>query len=93
MRLPLRNVPRPRPLPQRLPALSYPGHYEVRRVSSCGTVSWRDRALYLAEALAGEDIAFEEVDDAIWTVWFATLRIARFDERTRTLTALRAPAR
>ena len=77
-------VPSPRPLPRRLPALSYPGHYEVRRVSSCGTVSWRDRALYLTEALAGEDVALEEVDDAIWTVWFATLRIARFiSGRTR----------
>ena len=82
-------VPSPRRLPRRLPALSYPGHYDVRRVSSCGTVSWRDRALYLAEALAGEQVAFEEVDEGIWLVWFATLRIARFDERTRTLTAIR----
>ena len=80
--------PSPRPLPRRLPPLTYPGHCELRRVSSCGTVSWRDRALYLTEVLAGEHIAFEEVDDAIWVVWFASLRIARFDARTRTLTAI-----
>jgi len=81
-------TPSPRPLPRQLPPVNYPGHYEVRRVSSCGTVSWRDRALYLTEVLAGEPVGFEEVDDAIWIVWFGSLRVARFDARTRTLTAI-----
>jgi transposase InsO family protein len=80
--------PSPRRLPTQLPSISYPGHYEVRRVSSCGTVSWRNRPLYLTEVLAGEDVGFEEVDDAIWLVTFATIRLARFDERTGTLTAI-----
>jgi transposase InsO family protein len=37
-------APSRRSLPPRLPTLEYPGHMEVRRVSSCGTVSWDRRA-------------------------------------------------
>lgn len=74
-----------RPLPARLPPLEYPGHLEVRRVSSGGSVSWRSTDLFVATALAGEDIAFEEVDDGIWTIRFATVAVGRYDERHRTI--------
>ena len=33
-------------------------------------VSWRGTVLFLTEALAGEDIAFEEVADGLWTLSF-----------------------
>ena len=75
-----RYRPSPRPLPSRLPPLEYPGHVEIRRVSTTGAVSWR-HTLFVSEALAGEHIAFEEVDDGIWTVRFATVVLGRFDER------------
>src|SRR5262249_45893067 len=78
----------PRPLPARLPPLEYPGHMEIRRVAPIGQVSWRGRLMYLTEVLAGQEVAFEEVDDGIWVLYFAALRLARFDERTRTLTAV-----
>ena len=84
--------PSARTLPRQLPAVEYPGHWEVRRVSSTGLVSWRGRPLYLTEVLGGEPVAFEEVDDGIWLLYFAAIRLARFDERTRSLTAL-PPAR
>jgi putative transposase len=74
-------TPSPRPLPRRLPALEYPGHYEVRRVSTVGCISWRHRPVFLSETLAGEDVAFEEVDDGLWTIRFASLVLARFDDR------------
>ena len=77
-----------RPLPTRVPALEYPGHMELRRVSSVGAISWRGRPLFLTEVLRGEDVGFEEVDDGIWVLYFATVRLARFDERTRRLTPL-----
>ena len=75
-----RYQPSPRPLPRRLPPLEYPGHAEIRRVDSIGYASWR-QPLYVSAALAGEDIAFEEVDDGIWTVTFASIVLGRFDER------------
>ena len=73
--------PSPRPLPRRLPPLDYPGHLEIRRVSTNGAVSWRDRRLFLSEALAGQDVAFEEGDADMWTVRFAAFALARFDDR------------
>jgi len=75
----------PRPLPRRLPGPEYLGHFDVRRVSRVGQVSWHGAPLFLSEALAGEDVAFEEVDDGLWTVWFASVVLGRFDERQRRL--------
>jgi hypothetical protein len=75
----------PRRLPRQLPPLDYPGHCEIRRGSSLGQVSWRGTPVFLTEALAGEYVAFEEVDDGLWTLHFATVALARYDERHRTL--------
>jgi putative transposase len=75
--------PSPRPLPRRLPPLEYPRHTEVRFVSSNGCVSWVNDPLFLTTALAGEYVAFEEVDDGLWTVRFANVVLGRFDERHR----------
>jgi transposase InsO family protein len=72
--------PSSRALPRRLPPLEYPGHAEVRRVDQTGYVSWR-QPLFVSAALADEAVAFEEVDDGIWTVTFATVLLGRFDER------------
>jgi transposase InsO family protein len=77
-----------RALPRRLPAVIYPGHFEVRRVSSIGQVSWRGTGLFLSEALAGEEVGFEEVDDGLWTLHFATVALARYDDRHRTVRSL-----
>jgi putative transposase len=76
-----RYVPSPRLLPARLAPLAYPGHWEVRRVSSNGCISWDNAPVFLTESLAGELVGFEEVDDALWTMYFATVPLARFDER------------
>ena len=73
----------PRQLPVRRPALEYSGHAEVRLVSSNGCLSWHGAPLFIATALAGEHVAFEEVDDGIWTLCFATVVLGRFDERHR----------
>jgi transposase InsO family protein len=79
-------APSPRPFPPRLPPLEYPGYWEVRHVASTGQVSWAGAPLYLTEVLGGEDVAFEEIDDGIWMLHFATIRLARFEARTRRLT-------
>jgi putative transposase len=83
-------VPSPRPLPRRLPPVEYPGHWEPRRVSDDGCVSWHGRREFLSEALNGETVAFEEVDDGLWTVHLGTVRLARWLERERQFQALRA---
>jgi transposase InsO family protein len=77
--------PSPRAVPSVLPAVEYPGHVEVRRVSTIGQVSWRGAPLFLSEALAGEQVAFEEVADGIWTLRFATIALARYHARPHAL--------
>jgi transposase InsO family protein len=73
----------PRPLPSRLPPLNYPDHVEVRRVSCIGQVSWQGANVFLSLALVGQDVAFEEVDDGLWTIRLATIAIGRYDARQR----------
>lgn len=75
----------PRAYPRQLPALEYPGHWEVRRVRAGGIVSWRNAPVFLSEALTGQDVAFEEVDEGIWTVHFGTVPLARWHSRPRRL--------
>lgn len=83
--------PSARSLPPRLPPLEYPGYMEMRRVSSVGHISWRGHPLFLTEVLAGEDVAFEEVDTGVWTVHFASILLGRFHEQTHTITAVSRP--
>jgi hypothetical protein len=80
-----RYQPSPRALPRRLPPVEYPGHMDVRLVASNGDVSWAGARLFVASALAGQRVAFEEVDDGVWTLHFATVALARYDERHRRL--------
>jgi putative transposase len=74
-----------RPLPARLPSLEYPGHMEVRLVGSNGCIAWKSTLLFLAHPLAGEHVAFDEIDDGLWTVYFAAVALARYDERAHRL--------
>lgn len=76
----------PRPYPPRPPAVEYPLHLHVRRVSSSGTIKFHDRRWFLGEALAGERIALEAVDDQVWSLQFGAFELARLNERDGTLT-------
>jgi hypothetical protein len=71
----------PRPYPARLPALEYPAPWEVRRVSRNGGIRWGDAWVNVSHVLAEESVAFEEVADGAWQVYFGPLRIGRFEER------------
>ncbi len=64
-----------------LPPLEYPGHYLVKRVTNAGTVRFKHQLLYLSTALRGHRVAFEEVDDGIWSVYFCEVLLGRLDER------------
>jgi putative transposase len=75
--------PSPRSLPIRLPPLEYPGHFEIRRVGSNGCFWWHSAPLFVASALADEDVGFEEVDTGLWTLYFGSVVLGRFDERHR----------
>ena len=69
-------------MPKRLPKPEYPGHCRVRRVRANGIVHFRDHDLFLSQVLIGHDVAFEEIGDRLWSVYFYDLLLARLDERT-----------
>jgi transposase InsO family protein len=84
--------PSPRAYPESLPAPQYPITWMVRRVSTIGAIKWRGVPLFLSHVLAGEDVAFEPIDEGLWVVRFATAALARFDERARVLLPLLPPS-
>ena len=71
----------PRPYPDRLPIPEYPGHFLVKKITTGGTFRFRDRLLYLANAMVDQHIGLEETDDGIWAIHFNTILLATFDER------------
>lgn len=76
----------PRPYPERLPALEYPGHFLVKKITTGGTFRFRDRLLYLASPLVDQHVGLEETDDGIWSIYFNTTLLATFDEHDYIIT-------
>ena len=72
--------PSPRPFPQRLPPLDYPGHFETRRVGSNGCISWNSQWLHLTQALADQDVGLEEIHDGVWSIHFGPMLLGRFHQ-------------
>ena len=77
--------PSGRPYPEKTPEPEYPGHFEVRWVRPNGGIKWQGEFLFLSQALSGERVGLEEVEDGVWSVYFGPVLLARFDERERQL--------
>jgi len=73
--------PSPRPYPEKLPHVEYPGHYEIRRVDRAGVLYWKGRRIFISEILHGESIGFEVINDGLWSIYFAQVLLGRYDER------------
>jgi len=75
----------PRPYPSRLPAIEYPDGFEVRKVRSSGDVMWKGQWFFVSEALVGEPIGFEPVDDGCWVAHFGPIALGYYSARDRKL--------
>ena len=82
----------PRAYPEILPTLEYPAAWTVRRVAANGSIKWRSLQVFLSHVLGGNDVAFEPIDDGLWVIRFATLPLARFDERRGLVLPLLKPS-
>ena len=85
-----RWVPSSRPYPGKVRSPEYPGHVEVRLVSNAGTFRLHSAQQFLSQALNGEYIGLEEVDDGLWNILYYDTLLGRYDERTKAITG--APA-
>lgn len=70
----------PRLMPTRIEEPSYPKHFEVRKVSSGGTIKFKNRIPFLGQALANEFVGLEEIENGIWSVYFYQTELGRFNE-------------
>ena len=75
-----------RTYPERLPALEYPAHFLVKKITTGGTFRFQHKLLYLANAMVDQHIGLEETDDGIWAIHFNTVLLATFDERDYIIT-------
>ena len=71
----------PRPMPDKLPPIEYPDHFEVRYVSANGGIRWERQWVNVSTTCAGEYVGLEEIDDGIWNVYFGPLKLGRLLER------------
>lgn len=58
----------------------YPPDYEVRRPDHVGVVRWKGHKLYVASALAGENVGFNEVNNGLWEVYFGPVELGVVDD-------------
>jgi len=70
-----------RPYPAPLPAVEYPGHFLVKKITTGGTFRFHSKVVYLANALTDQHIGLEEVEDGRWAIYFTTVLIATLNER------------
>ena len=71
----------PRAYPAQLPALEYPGHFVVKKITTGGTFRFQHQLLYLANSLVDQCIGLGETDDGVWAIYFNTILIATMNER------------
>lgn len=71
-----------REYPSTLPTLDYPGHFLVKRVTNAGTIRFKDRLLFLANALKQHHVGLDETADGVWSLYLGPVLLGRIDERT-----------
>jgi transposase InsO family protein len=74
-----------REYPRRLPAMEYATVCQVRRVRSSGEIKWDGQWFFVSEALVGEHLAFEPVDDETFVLRFGRFELGYYSARERRL--------
>ena len=69
-----------RAYPADIPDPVYPGHFELRRVSKNGVFYWKQRPIFLTQALRNEKVGLEHIADGLWSVFFGEVLLGRFLE-------------
>jgi transposase InsO family protein len=74
-----------RSYPASLPALEYPSHFLVKRVTSAGTIRFKHKLLFLANALQTHAVGLDETSDGIWSLYLGQVLLGHIDEKTMTI--------
>ena len=71
-----------RAFPAVLPPLEYPGYFQVKRVTHAGTIRFKHKLLFLANALQEHHVGLEESADGVWSLHFGAVLLGKIDEAT-----------
>lgn len=85
--------PSPRPYPVRLPEPVYPDEYVTRRVRGSGQIKWAGHDVRVSEALSGQTVGLEALEDGEWRMHFGPVALGVFNERRGEVLALAAYTR
>lgn len=85
--------PSARSYPLILPEITYPDDMTLRKVHTQGDLRWMMHQIYLSETLAGEWVGCRQVDEHLWDIYFAHIKLAQLDTRDNRLKHLPQPAR
>ena len=72
----------PRPYRGPVEPLEYPGHFELRKVSRNGGIRWHKAWVNVSHVLAEETVGFEAIADGLCDVYYRSVKLGRFAERT-----------
>ena len=68
----------------------YPAHVELRRVSNAGCFRLHSGQQFLSQALNGQTIGLEQIDDAIWNILYYDTLLGRYDQNNHRITGVPA---
>jgi putative transposase len=68
----------------------YPAHVELRRVSNAGCFRLHSGQQFLSQALNGETIGLEQIDDALWNILYYDTLLGRYDQNNHRITGVPA---
>jgi len=74
----------PRRYGGKAPEWAYPKSMETRRVKTHGEIGWRNRRWYVSEALAGQWVGLEEIEESRWRLCLGEVILGVLDtEKTK----------
>ncbi|MGY2378640.1 integrase core domain-containing protein [Pseudomonas sp. SDO524_S393] len=70
-------VPSNRVYPDRLPDVEYPAQMKVRSIRQNGSIKWKNKFVFVSEALAGERIGLKETEEDVWDLYLCDYPLGR----------------
>jgi transposase InsO family protein len=74
-------APSPRPYPSRLAPVEYRDDWERRKIKDSGRMKWKGKEIVVCQALTGEQVGLEPIDDGVWRIHFCQYPVGIFNEK------------
>ncbi|KTD55480.1 transposase (ISmav2) [Legionella quateirensis] len=71
-----------------MPEVTYPAHFEIRKVKTNGQIKWFNKRYFVSELLHGEPLGLEMIDDGRATLYFSKLKLGLIDARENKINRL-----